>query len=282
MTDPEPAAPAGPGERGLGAELVGIAARLAVRAGEMVREGRRAGVNEAATKSSATDVVTEWDRASERLITGALATDRPDDAILGEEGTSSAGATGITWMIDPIDGTTNFLYGLPGYAVSIAACDDRGPLAGAVYLPVLDELFTAVRGDGARRNGQPIAPSGERRLDQALIGTGFNYSPEKRQFQARRVAAMIGQVRDIRRLGAASADCCYAACGLLDAFFEEWLGPWDVAAGQLIATEAGCLVGAIDGGPLRPDSVLVSTPALFEPLRSLVVGSAPHDPPGIM
>ena len=269
-------------------ELLDLAVDLARRAGRMVRDGRAAqGVTAAATKSSATDVVTEFDRASEMLIADGIASARPRDGIVGEEGTSTAGTSGIHWLVDPIDGTTNFLYGLPGYAVSIAACTPdasevgRGEVGcaevgcaevGAVYVPSTDEMFTAVRGRGAWLNGERIGCSTTDDLAHALVATGFSYLPERRATQARRVAEMLPRVRDIRRLGAAAPDLCYVAAGRFDVYFEEWLGPWDMAAGELIAREAGCRTGGIADGPARPGSVLVSNPRLFDAARELING----------
>ncbi len=256
-------------------ELLALATSLAVEAGQMVADGRASrGVTTADTKSSSTDVVTEFDRASEALIVAGLRAARPDDGIVGEEGTSTAGTSGVHWLIDPIDGTTNFLYGLPGYAVSIAARasvdDPADTLVGVVYVPTTRELFTATRGGGAWLNGEPIGCSATTDLSLALVGTGFSYQPERRSRQARRVAEMIPHVRDIRRLGAAAPDLCYVAAGRLDVYFEEFLGPWDLAAGELIAREAGCRTGALHGGPVHPSSVLVANPSLFEPARQLV------------
>jgi myo-inositol-1(or 4)-monophosphatase len=256
-------------------ELLQLAVRLAVEAGTMVRRGRAAeGIADADTKSSSTDVVTEFDRASEALIVAGIRAARPDDGIVGEEGTSSPGTSGIHWLVDPIDGTTNFLYGLPGYAVSIAARasvdDPADTLVGVVYVPATDELFTATRDGGAFVNGTPIRCSATTDLSLALVGTGFSYQPERRRVQARRVAEMLPRVRDIRRLGAAAPDLCYVAAGRLDVYFEQFLGPWDLAAGELIAREAGCTVGAIEGGPVQPGSVLVATPALFDGARALI------------
>jgi myo-inositol-1(or 4)-monophosphatase len=264
-------------------ELCRIAATLAREAGKMVREGRMHGVASATTKSSDTDMVTEFDRASEQLIVQRLSRIRPDDAIVGEEGTDTDGHSGVRWLIDPIDGTTNFLYGLPGYNVSIAARTEEGTQVGAVYIPATDELFTAMRGRGARLNGEPIRCSGNDSLRHALVGTGFSYLPERREAQARRVAALIARIRDIRRSGAAAADLCYVAAGRLDVYYEQWLGPWDLAAGELIASEAGCRTGSFDGGPVHPSNVLVATPALFDQMVELLAASAPRgNAPGIM
>lgn len=262
----------------LGSELRRMAETLAVEAGHLVIDGRRSGVADVDTKSSATDMVTEYDRMSERLIVGRIRVDRPDDAIIGEEGTADEGTSGIRWFIDPIDGTTNFFYGLPGYAVSIAAADADGTLAGAVYVPATDELFSAARGEGATMNDRPIAPSSTTELSQALIATGFSYHRDKRIAHMQLLQSVIGEVRDIRRLGAAAPDLCYVAAGRVDVYFEEHLGPWDLAAGELIAREAGCTSGDWSGGPVRPAQVLVTNPHLFEPMRSLIeaAGSPDH------
>jgi myo-inositol-1(or 4)-monophosphatase len=252
-------------------ELLGLASSLATSAGHMVRDGRAAdGISTAVTKSSTTDVVTEFDRASEALIVGGILAARPHDGIIGEEGTDTEGTSGISWLIDPIDGTTNFLYGLPGYAVSIAARSAEGTEVGVVFVPATDELFTAVRGGGAQLNGRPIGCGTTSDLSLTLVATGFSYLPDRRRAQAQRVAVLLPQVRDIRRFGAAAVDLCFAAAGRVDVYFEEWLGPWDLAAGELIAREAGCRTGAIDGGSVRPASVLVANPALFEKMQQLI------------
>ena len=249
--------------------LRALAERVAREAGVMVAAGRVTGLT-FDTKSSSTDIVTEFDRASERLIVDRISAERPDDAIVGEEGAATEGPSGIHWLVDPIDGTTNFLYGLPGYGVSVAAMDSAGALAGAVYVPATDELFSAGRERGAALNGAPIGCSATTRLGQALVATGFSYVAERRRRQAERVVDVITEVRDIRRLGAASVDLCHAAAGRVDAYFEEFLGPWDLAAGELIAREAGCRTGDFDGGPARPSEVLVATPALFDQLAELI------------
>ncbi len=236
----------------------------------MAAEGRRRGVPAGETKSSATDMVTEFDKASERLIVQGLLAARPDDGLIGEEGSSIDGTSGIDWLIDPIDGTTNFLYDLPGWAVSIAAADAEGALVGAVYVPALDEMFAARRGGGATLNGRPIRCGSVAEPATALLATGFSYVPERRAQQAARLVHVLPHVRDIRRLGAASVDLCHAAAGRVDAYVEDWLGPWDLAAGELIAREAGCRSGDLDGARARPQQVLVANPALFEPLAALL------------
>jgi myo-inositol-1(or 4)-monophosphatase len=266
----------------LALELRDLAARLAVAAGELVFEGRKDGLTSISTKSSDTDIVTEFDRASERLIVDGLHATRPDDAVVGEEGTDSAGASGIRWLIDPIDGTTNFQYDLPGYAVSIAALSEAGPVAGAVFIPSSHELFTATAGGGALLNGAPIGCSTISSLHQALVATGFSYQIERRRDQARRIAEVIPRIRDIRRFGAAASDLCYVAAGRLDAYFEQWLGPWDWAAGELIAREAGCRTGRFDGGPIAESQVLAANPALFDRMVELLADTEPGLKPGIM
>jgi myo-inositol-1(or 4)-monophosphatase len=263
-------------------ELRNIAARLAVAAGDLVFEGRKSGVTSVSTKSSDTDVVTEFDRASERLIVEGLHNERPDDAVVGEEGTDSAGRSGIHWLIDPIDGTTNFQYDLPGYAVSIAALSGEHTVAGVVYIPSQRELFTAVAGEGALLNGSPIRCGTVASVEQALVATGFSYQVERRRAQALRIAQVIPRVRDIRRFGAAAPDLCYLAAGRLDVYFEQWLGPWDWAAGELIAREAGCRTGRFDGSPVGDGQVLASNPALFDKMVELLEGTEPGRNPGIM
>lgn len=250
--------------------LLALAADLAREAGQLVLEGRARGITHATSKSSATDLVTEHDRAAERLIVERLSAARPGDGFVGEEGTSTAGVSGVRWLIDPIDGTTNFVYGLAGYNVSIAAATEAGTQVGAVYVPALDELFTAVRGVGAWCDGAPIRCTTTTDLASALVATGFSYLVDRRVAQAAVVSELIGQVRDVRRSGAAAYDLCCVAAGRVDVYYERFLGPWDMAAGELIATEAGCRSGSFDGGPVEPDRVLVTTPALFEPMVRLL------------
>ena len=251
-------------------QLRTIAEQLAQQAGAMILQARRQGLVSADTKSTSTDLVTEHDRASERLIVGELTRLRPTDGIIGEEGSSIAGSSGVDWLIDPIDGTTNYFYNLTGYAVSIAASAGGHTLAGAVYIPVTGELFSAAKGHGATLNGQVIGCSNTAQLDQALLATGFSYQSKKRVQHAKRLVHLIGEIRDIRRFGAAAPDLCYVAAGRVDAYFEENLGPWDLAAGELIAREAGCISGDLNGARARPEQVLVANPVLFEPLRLLI------------
>jgi fructose-1,6-bisphosphatase/inositol monophosphatase family enzyme len=258
-------------------ELVDVAARLAREAGDMALAGRKRGLREVSTKTSRTDMVTEYDKASESLIFEGLRTLRPLDSIVGEEGASHVGSNDITWFIDPIDGTSNFLYDIPMWAVSIGARQGGEAIAGAVYIAAAGEMFTATRGGGARLNDSPIGCNRDARLETALIATGFSYAPESRPVQARRVARMIGRIRDIRRFGAAAVDMCYVACGRLDGYFEENLHEWDIAAGDLIAREAGCLTGDFRGGSIRPAETMTASPAIFEALGRLIVESTVAD-----
>jgi myo-inositol-1(or 4)-monophosphatase len=251
-----------------------LAESLARSAGGIALAGRRA-MDEhrsyrSETKASATDVVTEYDEAAERHIVATLRALRPDDGIVGEEGTDHRGASGFDWYIDPIDGTTNFVYDQPAWACSVAVGRGDDMIAGAVYWPRLDEMFSAAAGAGATRNDQPIHVSDRAELPLALVGTGFGYQRERRRAQAARLAALIGEVRDVRRLGSAAIDLCLVACGRLDAYYERHLNAWDVAAGELIAREAGAIATDFSGGPSRPEELLVATPGIHADLLRLL------------
>jgi myo-inositol-1(or 4)-monophosphatase len=256
------------------AELRSLAADLARRAGQAALAGRRRlGVGQPVdhdTKSTPTDPVTEFDRAAEALIVGALRTLRPYDAIVGEEGTEHLGSSGLAWHIDPIDGTANFVYDLPAWCTSVAVVDEDGTVAGAVFVPVTDELFSAARGAGATRNGEPIRCSNASQLATALVGTGFAYLPATRAVQARRLAALLPQVRDVRRYGSAAIDLCMVACGRLDAYYEEHLNSWDLAAGALIAAEAGAITTNFHGGRAGPDATVASAPGVHVALLEAI------------
>jgi myo-inositol-1(or 4)-monophosphatase len=219
------------------------------------------------TKTSVTDMVTEMDHASEALVREHLLGARPDDGFLGEETGLTEGSSGIRWVVDPLDGTTNYLYGYPSWNVSIAAEDAEGAVAGVVIDPLLGETFTGTRGGGAFRNDSPLACSDKKELATALCATGFAYDPVRRRAQAAVLEQVIGNIRDIRRGGAAAVDLCSVACGRVDAYWERGLGPWDHAAGALIAREAGARV--------EPDAelgfTLAAPPALFDALRDLLL-----------
>jgi myo-inositol-1(or 4)-monophosphatase len=255
-------------------DLLAIARRIAVQAGELAAQRRREGVEVAATKSTAVDIVTEADRETEALILDLLADARPDDGVLGEEGASRTGTSGLSWVVDPIDGTVNFLYGIPHYAVSIAVVEgDPDPLtwrglAGCVVNPATGEVFTAAVGGGAFLGDQPIHVAPPVELSQALVATGFAYDSWMRGQQGEAVTKLLPLVRDIRRQGTASLDLCFVASGRYNAYFERTLSPWDHAAGAIIAREAGAAVkGWGDAAPSR-DFILAAEPTVASTLES--------------
>jgi myo-inositol-1(or 4)-monophosphatase len=213
-------------------------------------------------KSSATDLVTEVDRGVERWLLEQLARLRPGDAVLGEEGGDRAGQTGVRWVLDPIDGTVNFVLGLPQYAVSVAAEVDGVVVAGAVVNPVSGETFHARRAGGAFLGRQQLSGPREVALERAVVGTGFGYDPAMRARQGAVAARLLPRVGDLRRLGAASLDLCSVAAGRLDAYFEAGLNPWDYAAGGLLAAEAGCVASGLRGRPAGNELYAVAGPGL--------------------
>ncbi|WP_330235220.1 inositol monophosphatase family protein [Streptomyces sp. NBC_00566] len=259
----------------LHSELLRIAQQAAREAGALLRDGRPADLAVAATKSSPVDVVTEMDLAAEKLIVDLISGHRPEDGFLGEEGASAEGTSGVRWVIDPLDGTVNYLYGLPTWAVSIAAEVDGETVAGVVAAPMRGETYQAVLGGGAWATGawegeRPLACRPPVPLDQALVSTGFNYVTEVRARQAAIAARLIPLVRDIRRGGSAAIDLCDLACGRLDGYYERGLNPWDVAAGDLIAREAGAVTGGRPGERPSGELTLAGTPSVFEPLQRLL------------
>jgi myo-inositol-1(or 4)-monophosphatase len=259
-------------------ELLDLALEAARRAGELLRDGRPAELGVAGTKTSSVDVVTEMDIAAEKLITAFLLGRRPDDGVLGEEGASVRGSSGVRWVVDPIDGTVNYLYNRPEWSVSIAAELDGETVIGVVAAPMREETYEAVLGGGAYLNGKRMRCRADAPLSQALIGTGFNYVESRRIAQAEVVRRLIPQVRDIRRGGSAAIDLCDVACGRLDGYYERGLNPWDLAAGELIAREAGALVGARPGQPPSGELTVAAAPAVFGVLQPLLDGlGAWHD-----
>jgi myo-inositol-1(or 4)-monophosphatase len=263
-------------------ELLGVAVKVGVAAAEHIRELRPDGrVEVASTKSSTTDAVTAIDQAAEEFIRLRLLDERPHDAIIGEEGDDRPGSSGVSWLVDPIDGTVNFVYGLPQYAVSLAAVADGETLAGFVINVASGERWGAARGVGAWRSfgdereeliaAEPPAAG----LAHALVATGFNYVPEVRARQARAVAELMPQVRDIRRFGSAALDLCALASGRFDAYVEQGLQPWDLAAGELICREAGLVVAGLDAegrfGQPSERLVMAAPEALAEEFFALVV-----------
>ena len=219
-------------------------------------------------KSSRTDLVSDADRDAERLIADLIRRERPDDGLMGEEGAGIEGRSGRRWIVDPLDGTTNFLYGFPAWSVSIALEDGEGTTVGVVHDPSRGETFSAARGGGARLNGEPIEVGGCDRLDLALVATGFGYGAERRAAQAETLTRVLPRVRDIRRPGSAALDLSYVACGRVDAYYERDLKPWDWDAGRLLASEAGGSVRDLDGDP--PALAAAATPELLEALLELV------------
>lgn len=220
-------------------QLHELATRLATEAGTLIRDGREQAIREVSTKSTRADVVTAMDRACELFLRTEIAALRPEDGLYGEEHEEQAGTSGVRWIIDPIDGTVNYLYGLPDYAVSIAVEVAGEVVAGVVEKPATGETFSARRGGGAFLNRQRLQASAPDSLEVTLLGTGFGYAAERRRQQGEVVAALLGHVRDIRRIGSAALDLCNVAAGRLDGYFEWGVHLWDVAAGALIAVEAG-------------------------------------------
>jgi myo-inositol-1(or 4)-monophosphatase len=221
-------------------------------------------------KASDTDLVSDADRGAERMIKDLLASERPDDGLLAEEGSRSASASGRRWVVDPLDGTTNFLYGIPQWAVSVALEDAEGGRVGVVHDPAQRETFTAVRGEGAKLNGEPLEVSGCDRLELALVGTGFSYEQQHRVEQAEILRLVLPRVRDIRRAGAAALDLAWVAAGRLDCFWERGIKHWDWAAAHLLVTEAGGMFEELEGDL---PGVVAGSPALMEDLKALVATS---------
>ena len=281
------AADASPGE------LLEIAKRQAVTAGALLLEIFRDGdEHEVTSKSTPTDLVSEADRLAERVIRERLAELRPQDGFLGEEsGAGEAGSSGLRWVVDPLDGTVNFLFGIPQWCVSIAVQDERGSLAGAIYDPVRGDLYSAVRGGAPTvevwvepspvyggpppmRETRTLSASRCEELSTAMLATGFAYDARVRAAQAQVIARAIPRVRDIRRFGSAALDLAWTAAGRYDAYFERTVKPWDIAAGTLLCEAAGLRVVELPVHHDLPWGILVAPPALCEPLLELVGGPA--------
>lgn len=260
-------------------ELELIAMEIAREAGDLARRRRSEGVRIAATKSAAADIVTAADREVEALIRDRLARRRPDDGFLGEESGAERGTSEVTWVVDPIDGTVNYAYGIPAYAVSIAAVTGEPEpqswtaVAAAVYNPAVGEMFHAVAGGGAwvenaegraRLRVSEVGPAG------ALLATGFGYDPATHEGDLARVARMMPLARDLRRIGAASLDLAFVAAGRLDGYFERGLQAWDHAAGALLVTEAGGRVGGAPGGRPGRGMTIAAGPELFDRIRTVI------------
>ncbi len=221
-------------------ELLALAQQIALKAGELLLD--RPASWELTSKSTAIDIATQMDVASEKLIVNAILASRPDDGIIGEEGAARESKSGYTWVIDPVDGTVNYFYGLPGWNISIAVKDARGVVVGVVHAPTIGSTWHATRGGGAFLNSTPIACNEPIELNRALISTGFAYDVQDRINQLDLVNTLVPKIRDIRRMGAAATDICCVATGLVDGYIETGLKEWDLAAASLIATEAGAIV----------------------------------------
>ncbi len=262
-------------------ELLALATDAARAAGELLLERFRRPATGVERKSSTTDMVSDADRDAERLIRSMIRRARPGDGLLGEEGDDVPGQSGLVWVVDPLDGTTNFLYGLPIWSVSIACEDSSGGVAGVVFDPCRDELFAARRGGGATLDGRPLRTSDCVDLSRALIGTGFAYAPAARGRQARVLAELLSQVRDIRRAGSAAIDLAWVACGRLDGYYEVGTRRWDRAAGVLLVSEAGGVVTPLDEFGEGDEGALAAGSGLHPALSELVEAAFrrldPHD-----
>jgi myo-inositol-1(or 4)-monophosphatase len=242
VTGHRPAGAPTPGEdRPDPTELLGLAVDLATRAAALHRDGRRT-LLRVAEKTSPFDLVTHIDREVETMIVEALRAARPEDAVLGEEGGERPGPSGVRWIVDPLDGTANYVYGYPAHAVSIGVEIQGTPMLGVVYDTGRDILYTGVSGSGATANGEPIAVTEKEDPATAMVATGFSFDPVRRGRQGEVLARLLPQVRDVRRSGAASIDLCALATGAVDAYYERALAPWDVAGGIVVAEAAGATI----------------------------------------
>ncbi len=281
MTGPGPDHPADP------LALMKLAAAVAREAAELILAAEDKPEVEA-TKSSATDVVTAMDRAVEDLLVQRLRQARPEDGVLGEERGAQAGTSGVTWVLDPIDGTVNYLYGRPDYAVSVAAVTGDPmtpgawrPLAGCVLQPATGHTWTAAAGQGAWRGSHRLRLGPPPELSQSLISTGFGYRAQRRAGQAAVVARLLPQVRDIRRVGSSALDMCGVACGTSDAYYERGVNVWDVAAATLVLTEAGGSLRGLGDAPPSPEMVVAAGQPLCDTLAELLTDlGADADPDG--
>jgi myo-inositol-1(or 4)-monophosphatase len=253
----------------LAIELLNLAESIALKAGSLLTN--RPSKFDLDEKSGVFDFATQMDHESEKLIVSEILAVRPDDGLIGEEGANRDSKSGVTWVIDPIDGTVNYLYDIPGWCISIAAKDKDGGLAGVVYSPATQSLWKAHRSGGAFLNGNPIKCNNPVALNRALVGSGFAYDLEKRKIQAALIAGLLPEIRDLRRLGACAVDICHVASGSLDAYFEAGVNEWDYAAAGLIATESGAMI-SIDKGIWNGEKnmVIVAGPALHPALSAQI------------
>jgi myo-inositol-1(or 4)-monophosphatase len=251
-------------------ELLEVARAAAQAAGTVLVERFGGPSVEVRAKSTPTDLVSEADLAAERALREVLTARRPDDAVLGEEGGEHGGSSGLRWVVDPLDGTVNYLFGIPHWSVSVACEDGEGALAGVVLDPLRGETFAAVRGGPATLDGRTVEASRREDLATAMVATGFAYDAEVRALQAQVVAHLLPRVRDVRRLGSAALDLAWTACGRYDAYFERGLNPWDRAAGALLCERAGLALRELPAEGILPDGLLVAPPGLAVALAALV------------
>jgi myo-inositol-1(or 4)-monophosphatase len=247
-----------------------LATAAATEAGALLLDLRQAPARGVRSKSSATDLVSEADERAERAIVSRIRRERPDDAIMAEEGSAARGGSGISWYVDPLDGTINYLYGVPHWSVTICCTDASGPLAAVVLDPLRDELFTAVRGGGAYLGGRRLAVSDKSDLGSALIATGFGYGAEQRRTQGRIIAGVLGEVRDLRRMGSAALDLSFVAASRYDGYFESVDKPWDWLAGALLVREAGGRVTELHPSDPALPRIIASGPGIHEAFVALL------------
>ena len=252
------------------AELCALAEAVAREAGAQLLEAFAGPATGVEAKSTPTDLVSAADQAAEELIRARLAAARPEDGFLGEEGGDEVGSSGLRWIVDPLDGTINFLFGIPQWAVSIAVEDADGVLAGVVYDPPRGELWSAERDGPPLLDGEPVRSSGRTELATALVATGFGYDAEVRRAQAATIAQLLAEVRDVRRFGAAALDLVWTAAGRYDAYYERGVQRWDVAAGGLVCERAGLVVEHLPEAPPQGEGILVAPPPLIGALRRYV------------
>ena len=252
-------------------ELLDLSVRIARAAGDLLLDHFRQPAEDVESKSSPTDPVSAADKASEALILDMIEAARPEDGVLSEEGGGEVSGSGLLWVVDPLDGTVNFLFGLPGWAVSIAVEDEEGALVGVVHQPTTGETFTAVRGAGAFLDGRSIQVSARQDLSSALVGTGFAYDARARKVQAEVVGRVLPVARDIRRAGSAALDLAATACGRLDAFYEAPMERWDKAAGVLLIAEAGGTVSELPAPMGLSPGVIAGNQVLHDQIRKLVL-----------
>jgi len=251
-------------------DALALAAEAAREAGALLLEMRRSPATGIRSKSSATDLVSEADERAERAIVTKIRKRRPDDALIAEEGSNADGSSGVSWFVDPLDGTINYLYGIPHWSVSICCADPDGPLAGVVYDPLRGELFSAARGSGARLGDARLAVTDKADLASALIATGFGYVAAQRVTQGRIIAKILGEVRDVRRFGSAALDLAWVAAGRWDGYFESVEKPWDWMAGALLVREAGGRVTELQPSDPAFPHIIASGPGIHDGLVTLL------------